>query len=73
MTLELETLPEQVERMLADARKFHHPRSYGGGGYGGGKRVRCVSCAVNGPNGLRRADWPCPTAVVLGIDDQRPK
>lgn len=53
----------------ANLLELHQPRNYSGGGYHGGTVRRCITCAVPGPNNLRRADWPCATAVALGVTE----
>lgn len=63
---------EELEAERAALLAIHRPRRYGRGAYSarpeGRTVVRCIACAENGPNGLRRADWPCATARTLGVE-----
>lgn len=45
----------------ADLLELHRPRTVAGG------QVRCTECATYVNGALRRMDWPCRTARVLGV------
>jgi hypothetical protein len=45
----------------ADLLELHRPRRVAGG------QIRCTECATYVNGALRRMDWPCRTARVLGV------
>lgn len=57
----VDQLSRQLDDLHAAVLELHRPRTVAGG------QVRCTECATYVNGALRRMDWPCRTARVLGV------